>query len=83
MQSNLSMVAKRYLLGGALFLLLIFGLIIGAVHPFKHASGSQPVALPDVQALQVQQEDVPIYGKIGLNRVQGKNGRDHPTTWTD
>ena len=63
MQSKLSMVPKRYLLGGGLFLLLVFGLIIGAVHPYKHALGSQTVALPDVQVLQVQQEDVPIYGE--------------------
>jgi membrane fusion protein (multidrug efflux system) len=57
------MVPKRYLVGGGLFLLLVLGLIIGAVHPYKHALGSQPVALPDVQVLQVQQEDVPIYGE--------------------
>ncbi len=63
MQSNLSMVPKRYLVGGGLFLLLVLGLIIGAVHPYKHALGSQPVALPEVQVLQVQQEDVPIYGE--------------------
>jgi len=62
MQSNLSMVPKRYLVGGGLFLLLVLGLIIGAVHPYKHALGS-PVALPEVQVLQVQQEDVPIYGE--------------------
>lgn len=63
MQSNLSMVPKRYLVGGGLLLLLIVGLIIGAVRPYKHALGSQPVALPDVQVLQVAQEDVPIYGE--------------------
>ncbi len=63
MQINSSMVPKRYLLGGGLFLLLILGLVIGAVHPYKHALGSQPVALPDVEVLQVQQEDVPIYGE--------------------
>jgi membrane fusion protein (multidrug efflux system) len=64
MQGNLSMVPKRYLLGGGLFLLLILGLIIGAVHPYKHALGSQPVAVPDVQVLQVEQGDVPIYGEF-------------------
>jgi RND family efflux transporter MFP subunit len=63
MQRNLRMVPKRYLVGGGLLLLLVLGLIIGAVHPYKHALGSQPVALPDVQVLQVQQEDVPIYGE--------------------
>ena len=64
MQSNLSMVPKRYLVGGGLFLLLALGLIIGAVHPYQHALGSQPVALPTVEVLQVQQEDVPIYGEF-------------------
>lgn len=63
MQMNFSMPPKRYLLGGGLFLLLIVGLIIGAVHPYKHASGAQTPALPDVEVLQVQQEDVPIYGE--------------------
>jgi multidrug efflux pump subunit AcrA (membrane-fusion protein) len=62
MQSNLSIIPKRYLVGG-LFLLLVLGLIIGAIHPYKHELGSQPVALPDVQVLQVQQEDVPIHGE--------------------
>jgi len=63
MQLKLSTLPKRYLLGGGAFLLLILGLIIGAVHPYKHASGSTPPALPDVEVLQVQQEDIPIYGE--------------------
>lgn len=63
MQMNFSMLQKRYLLGGGVFLLLIVGLIIGAVHPYKHASGAQTPALPVVEVLQVQQEDVPIYGE--------------------
>jgi RND family efflux transporter MFP subunit len=62
MQINLSMVPRRYFVGGGLLLLLIVALVIGAVHPYKHALGSAPVALPDVEVLQVQQEDVPIYG---------------------
>lgn len=60
MQINGKMLPKRYLLGGGVFLLLILGLIIRAVHPYKHALGSQPPALPDVEVLQVQQEDVPV-----------------------
>src|SRR5215467_13508793 len=63
MQLKLSTLPKRYLLGGGVFLLLILGLINGAVHPYKHASGSTPPALPDVEVLQVQQEDFPIYGE--------------------
>jgi membrane fusion protein (multidrug efflux system) len=63
MQINLSTLPKRYLLGGALLFLLMVGLIIGAVHPYKHALGSPPVAPPDVEVVQVQQEDVPIYAE--------------------
>jgi len=63
MQINWSMLPKRYLLGGGVFFLLIVGLIVGAIHPYKHALGSAPAALPDVEVLQVQQEDVPIYGE--------------------
>jgi len=63
MPINFSTVPKRYLVGGGLFLLLVVGLIIGAVHPYKHALGSPPEALPDVEVLQVQQENVPIYGE--------------------
>ncbi len=64
MQTNWGTLPKRYLVGGGLLLLLLVGLIIGAVHPYKHASGSQPAALPDVEVLQVQQEDVPVYGEF-------------------
>ena len=60
MQINLSTVPKRYLVGGGVLLLLVLGLIIGAVHPYKHALGSPPPAMPDVEVLQVQQEDVPV-----------------------
>jgi len=63
MQINLSMVPKRYFLGGSLLLLLIVGLLIGAIHPYKHALGSASAALPDVEVVQVQQEDVPVYGE--------------------
>jgi len=63
MPMNLSRLPKRYLLGGGIFLLLIAGLTIGAVYPYKHASGSQPASVPEVAVVQVQQEDVPIYGE--------------------
>jgi multidrug efflux pump subunit AcrA (membrane-fusion protein) len=55
---------KIYLLGGGAILLLIIGLVVGAIHPYKHVMGSQPVTLPDVEVLQVQQQDVPIYGEF-------------------
>jgi len=64
MQINWRTIPKRYILGGGVFLLLMVGLIIGAVQPYKHALGSPPPALPDVEVLQVQQEDVPIYGEF-------------------
>ena len=48
-------------IGGA-FCLLVVGLIIGAVRP-KHVSGAQPGASPDVEVVQVEQKDVPIYGE--------------------
>ena len=60
MPVNLSTLPKRYLVSGGVVLLLMLGLIIGAVHPYKHALGSPPAALPDVEVLQVQQEDVPV-----------------------
>jgi RND family efflux transporter MFP subunit len=52
---------RNFWIGGALGLLLI-GIVIGATRP-KHASGAQPGAAPDVQVVQVEQKDVPIYGE--------------------
>ena len=48
-------------IGGALCLVVI-GLIIGAMRP-KHVSGAQSGASPDVEVVQVEQKDVPIYGE--------------------
>jgi RND family efflux transporter MFP subunit len=48
-------------IGGALGLFVI-GLVIGAVRP-KHVSGAQPGSSPDVEVVQVEQKDVPIYGE--------------------
>jgi RND family efflux transporter MFP subunit len=63
MQINWKMFPRRYLVGVGVLFLLLLGLLIGAVHPYKSALGSQPATLPDVEVLQVQQEDVPIYGE--------------------
>jgi hypothetical protein len=52
---------KRLVAGMACLILVV--LIIGAVRPSKHALGSQPVPSPNVAVVQVQQEDVPIYGE--------------------
>jgi RND family efflux transporter MFP subunit len=46
-------------IGGAVCLAVI-GAIIGAMRP-KHVSGAQPGASPDVEVIQVEQKDVPIY----------------------
>jgi RND family efflux transporter MFP subunit len=42
--------------------LLVVGLIIGAIYP-KHVSGAQPSAPTEVQVVQVEQKDVPIFGE--------------------
>jgi RND family efflux transporter MFP subunit len=47
--------------GGALCLLVI-GLIIGAMYP-KHVSGAKPDSPLNVEVVQVEQKDVPIYGE--------------------
>jgi membrane fusion protein (multidrug efflux system) len=51
----------KFWIGGVLCLLVI-GLVIGATRP-KHVSGAQPGASPDVEVVQVEQKDVPIYGE--------------------
>src|SRR6266851_3099672 len=48
-------------IGGA-FCLVVIGLIIGATRP-KNVSGAQPGAPPDVEVVQVDQKDVPIFGE--------------------
>ncbi len=42
--------------------LLVLGLIGGAIYP-KHVSGAQPGAPTEVQVVQVEQKDVPIFGE--------------------
>jgi RND family efflux transporter MFP subunit len=50
----------KFWIGGA-FGLLVVGLIIGAIRP-KQVSGAPPSASPDVEVVQVEQKDVPIFG---------------------
>ncbi len=50
----------KFWFGGA-FCVIIIALIIGAIRP-KRVSGAQPGASPDVEVVQVEQKDVPIYG---------------------
>jgi membrane fusion protein (multidrug efflux system) len=42
--------------------LLVIGLIVGAIYP-KHVSGAQPARVPEVEVVQVEQKEVPIYGE--------------------
>ncbi len=51
----------KFWIGGA-FCLVVIGLMIGALRP-KHVSGAQPGASPDVEVVQVEQKDVPIFGE--------------------
>src|SRR4029077_9295946 len=51
----------KFWIGGSLCRFVI-GLILGAVRP-KHVSGGQSGASPDVEVVQVEQQDVPIYGE--------------------
>jgi RND family efflux transporter MFP subunit len=47
--------------GGA-FCLLVIGLIVGPIYP-KHVSGAPPGTPPEVEVVQVEQKDVPIFGE--------------------
>jgi membrane fusion protein (multidrug efflux system) len=51
----------KFWIGGA-FCLVVIGLVIGATRP-KHVSGAPPGASPDVEVVQVEQKDVPIFGE--------------------
>ena len=58
----MSRVRKGWLIGGVLGLIGL-GLIVGAIRPYRHASGAQPIAAPDVEVVEVERKDVPIYGE--------------------
>jgi len=51
----------KYWIAGA-FCLGVIGLIIGAIRP-KGVSGAPPSSPPEVEVVQVEQKDVPIYGE--------------------
>jgi RND family efflux transporter MFP subunit len=53
---------KRKLLIGGVVGLIVVGLIVGAMRP-KHASGALAGASPDVEVVQVEQKEIPIYGE--------------------
>jgi RND family efflux transporter MFP subunit len=52
---------KRKVVIGGVVCLIAVGLIVAAVRPSKHALGA-PNPTPDVEVVQVEQKDVPIYG---------------------
>ena len=55
------MLSKYKLWIGGAFCLLVIGLVIGASRP-KRVSGA-PGASPDVEVVQVEQKEIPIYGE--------------------
>jgi membrane fusion protein (multidrug efflux system) len=59
MNMNSSLKRNLWIIGAVC--LIVLGMIVGAIHP-KHVSGS-PGALPDVEVVQVEQKDVPVYGE--------------------
>jgi RND family efflux transporter MFP subunit len=61
-EKNMKTLSKYKFWIGAVLCLVVIGVIVGAKLP-KHASGAQPVPRPDVEIVQVEQKDVPIYGE--------------------
>src|SRR5262249_29943919 len=51
--------SKRYLLGGGVVAVIVIGLIVVAIRPSKHAQAA-PTIVPDIEVVQIQQQDVPI-----------------------
>ena len=58
----MSKVQKRYLLIGGVVGSIVIALIVGALRPSSKALGAQPSTV-DVEVVQVQKEDVPIYAE--------------------
>jgi membrane fusion protein, multidrug efflux system len=58
---NMNTTLKRILVIGGAVVLVAAGLIFAATRP-KHGSGAPP-SLPDVEVVQVEQKDVPIFGE--------------------
>jgi membrane fusion protein (multidrug efflux system) len=59
----MSNVSKRNLLIGGVLCLVLIGVIAAAMRPQKRALGAPASVTPDVAVVQVEQEDVPIYGE--------------------
>jgi RND family efflux transporter MFP subunit len=58
----MKIISKYKLWIGGAFCLVVIGVIIGATRP-KRVSGVQSGASPDVEVVQVEQKDVPIFGE--------------------
>ncbi|MGA7632334.1 MAG: efflux RND transporter periplasmic adaptor subunit [Terriglobales bacterium] len=58
----MTQVRKRYLFIGGVFGLIVLALIVGAVRPSRKALGAQ-LSTPDVEIVQVEKKDVPIYAE--------------------
>ena len=54
--------SKYKLWSGAALSLLVIGLMIGAIYP-RHVAGAPSGTVPDVEVVQVEQKDVPIFGE--------------------
>ncbi len=59
---KMSTLSKYKVWMGGAFCLLVIALISGAVYP-RHVSRGQPAVVPDVEIVQVEQRDVPIFGE--------------------
>src|SRR5438094_1238068 len=60
-EQTMNTITKRKLWIGGALCLVVAGLIVGAMRP-KRVSGA-PSASPDVEVVQVEQKDVPIFGE--------------------
>ena len=58
----MSKVQKRYLMIGGVLGLIVLALIVAALRPSRKALGAQPNT-PDVEVVQVEKKDVPIYAE--------------------
>src|SRR5579863_3782851 len=56
---TMTQVQKRNLLIGGVLGVIVLALIVGAIRPTKQAMGAP--STPDVEVMEVQKEDVPIY----------------------
>jgi RND family efflux transporter MFP subunit len=59
---NMPVLGKRTFLIAGAFCVVALGLTVGAIRP-KHVSVAQTGAPPEVEVVQVEQKDIPIYGE--------------------